>query len=86
MLVGMLVSTMRKTMTEHREVFTWELTFNKVIHELECINRFTLTKGKQVGGEISGRQKKIFEAFDIKLPYVEQEVSAKVKKKRKKSQ
>ncbi|NQT60612.1 MAG: transposase [Bacteroidetes bacterium] len=86
MLGAMLVSMMRKTMTEHREVFTRKLTFNKVIHELECINRFTLAKGKQVWGEISDRQKKIYEAFDIDIPHVEQKVSAKVKKKRKKTQ
>ncbi|NQT58450.1 MAG: transposase [Bacteroidetes bacterium] len=86
MLGGMLVSMMRKTMAEHRKVFTRKLTFNKVIHELECINRFTLARGKQVWGEISDRQKKIFEAFDIDIPLVEQKVSAKVKKKRKKTQ
>lgn len=86
MLGGMLVSVMRKTMSEQPKVFTRKLTFNKVIHELECINRFTLAKGKQVWGEISDRQKKIYEAFAIAIPHVEQKVSAKVKKKRKKTQ
>ena len=73
-------------MTEHREIFTRKLTFNKVIHELECINRFTLSKNKRVWGEISDRQNKIFKAFAIEVPHVEQKVSAKVKNKRKKTQ
>ncbi len=86
MLAGMLVSMIRNRMALHREVFTRKLTYNKVLHELECIYQFTLSTGKKVYSEISKKQQDIYEALDIPVPHSDQKVSAKVRKKRKNTQ
>ncbi len=86
MLAGMLVSMIRARMALHREIFTRKLTYNKVIHELECIYRFTLSTGKQIYSEISKKQQDIYEALDMPVPHSDQQVRAKVRKKRKNPQ
>jgi transposase len=86
MLAGMVVSMIRKGMTENKEVFTRKMTYNKVLHELECINRFQVSAGKLVWGEVSKRQQDIYEALKISVPFAELQVSAKVKNKRKPTQ
>ncbi len=86
MLAGMVVSMILKGKTENKEVFTREMTYNNVLHELECINRFQVSAGKLVWGEVSKRQQDIYEALKISVPFAELQVSAKVKNKRKPTQ
>lgn len=69
MIAAMIVSYIRSKMAEARKngVISRKLTFNKVVHELECI--YTYKMGNEtVWTEISERQRTIFKFLEIDAP------------------
>ncbi len=69
MIVAMVVSYIRTKMREAREngIINRKLTYNKVVHELECIYTYKMGN-KNVWSEISERQRTIYKFLDIDAP------------------
>ena len=67
MLAGMLITYIKNHIRDNRDRLSRKMTYNKLMHELGCVCTH-MVKSRKVYGEISDRQKLIYQCLEIDSP------------------